>query len=349
MMKGGSFRSLLRQDMAIVFRNGYVYVVLGLAVLFILLVNFALPEQLTVTGSEYIVDLTTGQLFTSSARAAGLEEYLLASEEELQQVMEQDSQAAGIIFHGGRENPKAIIYRQGNEPEKAMRGLEAAVIGFWNNAGDLGQPVTYRLELLRPASEKIPFNLSMLPFIMAFESALIGLFFVSALVFQEKEEGSIRAYRVSPAGTWPYILSKITVFVVLSLLSGFLLFVFILGLRPELPAVLLLVALVSFLTTVFGLAVSVFFKSLAEFIFVLAGIMAVASLPMVSYFIPSFKASFFPLIPTYPLMFGIRELIFSTGKTGFYLPMVLTLAAEILLLSVLAKVAVERKLMKEGR
>ncbi len=347
-MKGGSFRYLLRQDMAVVHRNGYVYVVLGLAALFILLVNFALPKQLEVTGREYLVDLTAGQLIAPIAREAGFEEHMLASEEELQQALERDRQAVGVVFRGNREHPQAVIYRQGNEPEKAMRGLEAAVISIWNTAGDLEQPVTYRQELLRPASEKPPFNLGFVPVLLAFEVALLGAFFVSALVFQEKEEGSIRAFRVSPAGTWPYILSKITVNVLLSLLYGFLLFVFTLGLRPELPAVLLLAALTGFLMTAFSLTISVFFKSLSEFVYVTAVIMTVLSLPMVSYFVPAFSAAYFVFIPTYPLVFGIRELVFSTGKTGFYLQMLLILAAEILVLLALARITVERKLMREG-
>lgn len=347
-MKGGSLWYLLRQDMAVVYRNGYVYVVVVLAVLFILPINFAIPKQLKVTAREYMVDQTVGRLIAPLARSAGLEESLLNSEEELRQALEQDSQAVGIVFQGGRENPKATIYRQGNEAEKAMRGLEAAVISFWNTAGNLGQAVTYRQELLHPESEKPPFNLGLVPFVLAFESALIGIFFVSALVFQEKEEGSIRAFQISPAGTWPYIISKITVNVLLSLLPGFLLFVFTLGLRPELPAVLLLVALVGFLMTAFGLAISVFFKSLSEFEYVLAVIMTVVSMPMVSYFMPSFSAAFFPFIPTYPLMFSIRELVFSTGKTGFFLPMLLILAAEVLVVLVLSRIAVERKLMKKG-
>jgi hypothetical protein len=342
------FSSLLMQDIAIVFRNGYVFVVIALAALFILLVNFILPEQLHTTGNELILDLTDEKIFSNALRSAGMEEKLLASELELQQALERDSQAVGIVFQGDRENPKATIYHQGNESEKTVRRLEAAVVDFWNTAGDLERQINHRVVLLRQASEKPPFNLSLVPLILGIESALIGLFFVSALVFQEKEEGSIRAFRVSPAGTWSYILSKITIFLFLSLLSGVLLFVFTLGLHSELLSVLLLVALVGILMTAFGLTISVFFNSLAEFIYVLAGIMAVISLPMASYFFPSINIAFIPLIPTYPLMFGIRELIFSTGKTGFYLPMLMILLVEIVLMLVITRVVVERKLMKEG-
>ncbi len=348
-MNSVMFKNLFKQEMVIIFRNGYVHVTLGLAILFILLVHFAFPQEMKVeTHQYYFVDKTAEKLIASWSSSEGLDDFLLKSEEELKLVLKQDSQAVGIIFQGNRDNPQAILYHQGNESEKAMLHLEAAVISFWNKAGDPGRPASYRQELLRPASEKPPFNLSLVPLLIAFESALIGLFFVMALMFQEKEEGSIRAYRVSPAGTDMYIMSKILANGLLSLLSGFLLFVLTLGFHPELPAVLLLVVLVSILMTAFGLAISVFFKTISNTVFVLGTIMAVIYLPMISYFLPSFRAAFFPYIPTYPLMFGIRELIFSTGKTGFYLPMVMVLAVQILGMLILSRLAVERKLMKEG-
>ncbi len=347
-MDRNSFQCLLRQDISIVFRNGYVHVVVGLAVLFILLVNFVLPSEIAVEAGMYFVDRTDGQLITSAAHAAGMEDLLLASETELQRMLEEERQAIGVVYHGSREEPGAIIYRQGNEAEETLRVLEATVISLWDTAGDLGRPTTHRTEVLRPPGEAPPFNLDLVPLLLTFESALIGLFFVAALVFQEKEEGSIRAFRVTPAGTWTYILSKITVNVLLSVLSALLLFIFTLGLRPELPAVLLLVVAVSFLLTAFGLTISVFFSSLSEFVYLLAVVMTVASLPIASYFMPSFSAAFFPLIPTYPLMFGIRELIFSTGRTDFYLQMLALLAAEILALIFITKFAVHRYLMREG-
>lgn len=75
-MKGGGFLSLLRQDATVIIRNGYVHVVLGLALLFILLVNFALPQQVEIAGRQYLVDHSQGQLITPLARSAGLAEYL---------------------------------------------------------------------------------------------------------------------------------------------------------------------------------------------------------------------------------------------------------------------------------
>lgn len=348
MMDSARFINLFRQDMVIIFRNGYVHVTLGLAILFVLLVHFALPEEMKVETHRYYVDHTAEKLITSWVISEGLDEFLLSTEAELKLVLEQNSQAVGIIFQGSRDKPQAILYQQGNESEKAIRGLEAAVFSLWNKAGDLGHSAVYRQVLLRPASEKPPFNLSLVPLLLAFESALIGLFFVIALTFQEKEEGSIRAYRISPAGTGLYITSKILSLMVLSVLSVFLLFVLTLGVRPELPAVLLLVVLVSLLVTAFGLTISVFFKTLSNTVFVLGAIMSVIYLPMISYFLPSFRAAFFPYIPTYPLMFGVRELIFSTGKTDFYIPMVLVLTVQIIIMLTIVGFAVERKLMKEG-
>jgi len=347
-MKATAFRSLLRQDMSIVFRNGYVHVVLGLALVFVLCVWFVFPTEVSVDTKQYWVDQTPDGLITSFAKASALDPHLLTSEEDLRYALEQDPRATGVVYSGTRDNPSATLIHQGTESDRMLRSLEAAAARVWDHAGNLGRPSVATLELLRPAAEKPAFNLSLVPFLLTFESALIGLFFVAALVFQEKEERSIRAFRISPAGTWAYVLSKTGVNVILSVLSALFIFVLTLGIRSELPAVLLLVALASLLMTTFGLAVAVFFKSLSEFVYVLAAIMAVASLPIISYFVPSFGAAFFAYIPTYPLMFGIRELVFSTGKSGFYSQMLLTLSAQALVMLLFAVSAVQRRLMKEG-
>ena len=347
-MKIGSFLSLLRQDLAIVLRNGYLYVVLVMALLFILLINFAIPHQLNLNRNIiYMVDNTEGQLIKPEIQSIGLEVYLLNSEEELRLTMNKNKSTYGIAFQGDTNNPRATIYHQGDENEKYINNLKATVSSLWSRTNKLGHSVTHIQKMLRPASEKPPFNLILVPLLLALEVTLMGSYFVVALIFQEKAEGSIRAYRISPAGTWPYIMSKTTVNVLLSLLYGFLLFVFTLGLHKALLPVLLLVGLVSFLITVFGLTFSVFFNSLSECIFVMMVIAAIIALPLISYFIPSFGISILPFIPTYPLMFGIRELIFPTGKTGFFLPLLSILATETLLMLILARFVVGWKLIKE--
>jgi ABC-2 type transport system permease protein/fluoroquinolone transport system permease protein len=53
-------------------------------------------------------------------------------------------------------------------------------------------------------------------------------------------------------------------------------------------------------------------------------------------------------IPSYPVLFGVREILFPTGKTGFYGPLLLLLLALNVVAFVLCYLAVERKLMQES-
>ncbi|MEW6243271.1 MAG: ABC transporter permease [Bacillota bacterium] len=341
------FYSLLKQDLVVAQRNGFFLVVLCLAVIFAILVRFVIPAEVKVTAREYVVDLTEGQVISDLLVRKGLADILLPSEEELLSLMQEDRNTLGIVFQGSREKPGAVIHYQGYEPKKALAALSAAVSSLWNEAGALGRPSFSTPVLLRPESSKLPFNLSMIPLLMVTEVVFLGFLFVAVMVFQEKAEGSIRAYRVSPRGTWTYILSKSVTNVILALCYGLLIFLPTIGPTSNLIAVLPLIILASFLMTVAGLSISVFFDSLSDFIYAALPIFVLFCLPVASYFFPAFKMPVFELIPSYPLMFGIREILFPTGKAGFYAPMLLRLAAESAVVLLVAGWAVNRNLLKE--
>ena len=55
------------------------------------------------------------------------------------------------------------------------------------------------------------------------------------------------------------------------------------------------------------------------------------------------------MIPSYPVAFGIREVLFPTGKEGFIGPMMLMLVIESVVFFILSYWAVGKKLMREVR
>jgi len=167
-------------------------------------------------------------------------------------------------------------------------------------------------------------------------------------VAQEKSEGSIKAYRVSPKGAWLYIWSKSLSMVLLSVIYAVIITVPTLGLNLQWGSYLLLVALTSLLMTMLGLFIATWFDTLSEFIFPMVGVFAVIGLPAISYLIPSFQLPIITAIPAYPLMFGLREIAFPTGKVDFLLPLLITLLIETIVISLLTKWAVEKRLMREG-
>jgi ABC-2 type transport system permease protein/fluoroquinolone transport system permease protein len=209
-------------------------------------------------------------------------------------------------------------------------------------------PSQFDVQLLRPAAEPVPLNLSILPVALVFEVVLLGFTFGAVMIFQEKQEGVNRAYRVSPGTTLDYIGAKNLLFIAMSLIYGTLLLLVAFGLEADYGRILLLVVLTSSAMTLVGLAIAVFFNNISEWFFVGVGVLIINMLPVFSYSIPTFAPRWLTVIPSYPVLFGAREILFSTGRTGFMSPLVLQLVLFNVVAFVLCYVAVERKLMKAG-
>lgn len=348
MMKG--FVTLMKQDLLLAYRNGFLMVVLMMVALIAPLIDFAIPRDLKLGAEEYVLDLTDGKLITPLLTNQGIDSrLLLSSKEQLMSIIQQNQRAVGIVFQGTIDRPEVMVYHQGYEPPKAIRLLQPVGAEVWNQAAGLEQTTFHRVQTLRPETDKVPFHRSLIPFFIATDVTVVGFYLVAVMIFQEKTERTISAYRISPSGTWAYIMSKILTNVTLSVAYGALLLLFTMGTAVHYPSALLLCAAASFLITSVGLLVSVFFENLSEFIFVAVLITMILALPMVSYLFPSFKLNFFPLIPSYPVMFGMREILFPTGRTGYLVPMLFALTGEGLLATLLGYWAVNRRLMHEVR
>ncbi|MCA9972071.1 MAG: ABC transporter permease, partial [Anaerolineales bacterium] len=207
-------------------------------------------------------------------------------------------------------------------------------------------PENLAFNLLRERSEPVPARLAGIPIFLVFEVVALGFFLVAAMIFQEKQEGVIRALRVSPTGTLGYVLSKTAVFLILSLAYALLLLLLSMGLDVDYPRLLLLVALSSTMMTMAGIAVAVFFNNISEWFFAGTFVLLIFILPSVSYAIPSFAPAVLSWIPSYPVVFGIRELLFPTGKAGFLLNTTGLLVVYNLAALALAYWAVQKKLMQ---
>lgn len=340
--------AMLRLDFALAYRNGLVLVAAVLSALFIVLVDFVVPKQVSLAAKEYLVDLTWESTVAGYVRDAGGNAIILGSEEELLSRMRTEKTAVGIVFKDGQRGPEAIVFFQGNEPPGLRKALEAALPGLWDLATGTGGPSYYKVESLRPEVEKPPFNKAMVPAILATEVMMLGYLFTAVMVFQEKAEGSLKAYRISPGRTWMYVCSKVLSNALLTVAYGTALLAFTVGLGHETFEVAGLVFVAGILLSSVGLAVSVFFDDLSGFLYPGISLFLVVGLGVVTYFFPPLIVPGLNLIPSYPLAFGVREILFPTGKTGFYLPTMMTLALEAILALAACYLAVDSRLMKEG-
>lgn len=341
------FASLLAQDIKVTVRSGYFYVVIFLAVIYASIMLFAIPEELKVGAMEYVFDETGGQ-YQELLKSID-PSHITASKAELENRLFSEPMSIGIILGGTAEEPWLTIIHQGTENPKNLKLLEASFNKAIRDMKKEAPASDHKVIKLRETAEKPPFNKSMLPVFAATEVIMFGFIIVAVMVFEEKKEGTIRAYRVTPGGVYEYIASKVLVNMLMALVFGLLLTVAVMGFKVDFLPLVAIFVLGSTLVTLLGLWISSYFRDLESFIFVAMGVMMAFGLPVAAYFFPAFYLRFFDFIPSYPLMFGVREILFPTGKTGFLLPMLSTLLIETLLAGFFTAQTVKKRLLKEGR
>ena len=194
----------------------------------------------------------------------------------------------------------------------------------------------------------IPLNKNMIPIFMSFEVILLGFLIGAVLIFQSKQEGTLRSYRVSPGGTLIFILSKVILYDVISLIYGLVVALIAFGTAPDYLQLSLLILASSTLMTLLGLGIAVFFTNISEWFFAGGALLIVAMLPMLAYAMPVFSPAFITWIPTYGIIFGFRDVLFGMGSAATLNQTFLTLGVSLLISFTFCTLAVDKRLMKAG-
>lgn len=341
------FTTLFLQDLLIAYRSGHILII-GLLLLVMAALIVFLPRELKVH-NELFLDTTPDARLAEYLRATGMGDDIVYTDEAVFRAdLGRQPNKAGVIFSGSLDAPAFEIITNSAVAEANLGLLEAAldraILELRNKAQD-----HYPVEYLRPVTAPQAFNVRFVPIIIVFEVVLLGFMIAAVMMFQEKQEGTLRAYRVSPSGALNYILSKNALFLVLSLIYGLPVLLLAFGLDFNLPLMLLLIALSSLFMTTLSLAIAVFYRNLSEWFFVGVGVLILNALPMISFTLPSFAPAWLTWIPSYPTVFATRDVLFNGAGMADILPTVLYLAALIALAFLGAYVAIRFKLLKEGR
>lgn len=338
--------TLIRQDLILSWRNGLVLLTGVLLVIMSALIWF-LPESLAVEAEEFIYDSSADKHFEAYLRQVGAaDDVFVGSPAALEAALDESSRGIGVIYGGDLQDPQFRLLTVGRLADENVNLMKATLDSVVRRMRGATPPENFSVELLRAPSAPVPLNLSIVPVALVFEVILLGFTFGAVMIFQEKQEGVNRAYRVSPGTTWDYILSKNVLFVVMSVIYGSLLLFAAFQLDADYARLTLIVVLASSMMTLLGLAIAVFFNNISEWFFVGVGVLVVNMLPVFSYSIPTFAPDWITLIPSYPVLFGVREILFPTGAGGFMLPLVVQLLIYNVVALGLGYLAVDRKLMK---
>ena len=338
----------IAQDLLLTFRSGHIYVILALAAIILVLV-FALPEELDTQAQEYFYDGSSNGVFAAYLAAAGAPpETIFNNEEELRSALAEKQKAVGVIFNGSLEDPAFEIIVQGNISTENINLLKAGLDSVIKGYTGTSQSVAAKTTILMPDSEPIPLNKNMIPIFMTFEVILLGFLIGAVLIFQSKQEGTLRSYKVSPGGTLVFILSKVILYGVLSVVYGVAVSLIAFGFTPNYLQLCLLILLSSTLMTFLGLGFAVFFTNISEWFFAGALLMVAAMIPTLSYVMPVFSPAFITWIPTYRIIFGFRDILFGMGSDGNLNQTFLITGLALLASFVFCYIAVDKRLMKAG-
>jgi hypothetical protein len=339
--------SLFLQDLLISYRSGHMLII-GLLLLTMSAMILFLPKEVKVH-NEMILDASDGASFAAHLAGLGLGDGVLYTDEAAFRAdLERQPNKVGVVFSGSLEAPAFEIITNSAVPAANLGLLEAsldrALLELRGTARD-----SLAVEYLRPVTAPPAFNVRFVPVVIVFEVVLLGFMIAAVMMFQEKQEATLRAYRVSPSGALNYILSKNALFLVISFAYGLPVLLLAFGLNFNLPLMLLLIALSSLFMTTLSLAIAVFYRNLSEWFFVGVAILLINSLPIISYGLPSFAPAWLTWVPSYPTVFATRDVLFNGAGLADILPTVLYLAALTALAFLAAYAAIRFKLLKEGR
>lgn len=310
--------------MKLAIRSYYIWMIVFFAVVFILIVNFVVPKDISgdveiMSGDVYMaMDQQIKEDETKMKLDLGIESeaIMLGTRDEIIVAMEENRSSTGLYIFVENDEVVFEYILQGFEGENTREMLKLSTLS--RIARDQGQLVDTSTTYLKGKhADKISLIDLITPIFIVTESALMGLFLVAAYLFMDKNEGSIRAFSVTPNRIWVYLLSKVAMFITFSVASGVLVMLFVKGLQINYFYYIALLIVYSAFGTLIGLLIAAFFDNIQGamvWILVVATMFAVTT---TSYVSPSFSPTAIKLIPTYPMLFAMKAVIYETGNVSY--------------------------------
>ena len=296
------------KDMKISFKTFYIYIEILMALIFIAVILFVVPENFTSNTKIYInidnslqKDIVIESLTENTSGATFLD-----SMDDIRVELEKDKNSMGLNISA--ENDKVIydIVLQGYESQKFRNVVEKSFVSNIAEKLPNYEKVT-KISTLSGSTEKLTDRLNMLPVFLVLNSSFLGLFIIATYIFMDKDEGTIRAFAVTPAKVWEYLLSKMGVMLVTGLITALLTTIIVAGSKPHYYHLILLLIATNVFGTSLGLFISSFYDSIMKAMGALMSTVLMLSIATVSYYMPSFSPILIKILPSYPMLFAFRE------------------------------------------
>ncbi len=313
------------QDFKRLMTNALFWVITATLVLIIVLINLALPKN--ISEEDYHILIYQTDHYADQAIS-------VSSEEELRQKVKEN----GTIGLLGNDDGSITVLN----PGLSEKTVHAIITMLYRSSN-----IDINIERLNESNKTIPFNKRMTPVFICFEALIIGFILGGVLLLSEKEEGTIRAMRIAPIGVDKYLISKTGLFSIIAVLYSFLMALFCIGFNFPVLSFALLSFFGAAIFSLIGLAFTTFFKDMSSWFFSMALLLSINMLPVVAYSEPSFSPLWLRVIPSYSMIFAYENILFGMGRS--LIPVVFTVAGWCIGAYLVSRFVVGRYLLAEGR
>lgn len=310
----------IRRDNLIVFRANFYFIQLAIGAMYVLAIMFLVPESAKLQPTLYVADETADGRIARMVKAGEFDVpvagavRLADSKADLDKRTRDNENSIGVLVTGSDTAPTTQFFMQGNEKERVRALLTAAVADRV-----AGRPTTAAVEtdILREESDPITFRQNLVPFLLFVDFAAIGALFAVTMIFAEKDDGVLAAYRVTPGRTWEYLVAKAASVTLVAVVVSLLVVALTIGSGVNYLGLVALVAIGSWASTMLGLAMALRFRSFEEYFMPMVVVgQFIISLPAVMFIVPSFRPGWLMASPFTKFMFGLREAVFPSGNTA---------------------------------
>lgn len=329
-------------------KSWYFYIEVGMAIVLLLILLFAVPEETDSRTDEYLyagalpsdyTDLIYKGILDDEDEDATLERvevevdgdvfgadlfvtdtrniYFVDDREAVVRLAEEDKEIGVEILLGSDGGLDYLYYLQGYESTR----LKNLYMLLHNDKVNLKFVDRHMDRQTVKIIEEDPFVLNnrenIVPVFLTYNGSLMGLFIMAAYIFLDRQEGIITAYAVTASKVWQYLLSKIGVMMVTTMATSLILVVPVMGLQAHYPSLILLIVSTAFAFSSLGLVLTTYYRDMMQSFGVFYIIVVVMILPNISYFAPSWEPGWIKWFPTYHILEGFKEAISLGGDAGY--------------------------------
>lgn len=351
------FSSFIK-ELKIASRGFYFYIEIFMAALILAIFLFLVPDNFDKKGTEYIyidmpnevsdiyleeilkedldgkpesvkIKMDKKEKEASLYDTENKEIYILNSREDAVYMADKEREIAAVVKMDEDYNMSYEYFLQGYESDRFKNIIKILHV-------EAGETIEKAMDDqdIRPISTDHKFlsdKENMMPSVLAFNGSLMGLFIIAAYIFLDKQEGVIKAYALTPSPVWQYLISKVGVIMLTSVVSSFIVVVPIMGTQPDYLLLLVLLITTGLFSSTLGLLIASFYKNIMQAFGAIYAFMMLMIIPNIAYFMPSWKPSWVKIIPTYYMLEGFKSTLLGNGDSLY----VLTIAGGFLIVGII--------------